>query len=253
MRSRAGARDPRWIALYVLCGGVLTQSIDWHWIFFVNVPIGIAVVAAAARLLERDRGLGLHVGSDLPGALLITAALMLAVYTIVKPAAQDGWGAARTLELALLCIVLLTAFFAREATANRPLVPQAGGALGLAVLATLADSRGGGLIRHGGGTTASLTSGYHLAFLDRGRAGDDGHSDRACHPPGAGRRRDERRQPASGPTTHATAGRPADYGARRRPERVSGLTRASADRPSRDAETGPPAMSPLTGVGRMQY
>jgi EmrB/QacA subfamily drug resistance transporter len=110
-------------AVGLVAGGVLTQSIDWHWIFFVNVPIGLAVVAVAARLLERDPGLGLQAGADIPGALLITSALMLAVYTIVTPAAQDGWGATRTLELAVLCIVLLAAFFVREATAKRPLMP----------------------------------------------------------------------------------------------------------------------------------
>ena len=110
-------------AVGLVAGGVLTQSINWHWIFFVNVPIGLAVVAVAARLLERDPGLGLQAGSDVPGAILITSALMLAVYTIVMPAAQDGWGATRTLELALLCIVLLAAFFVREATAKRPLMP----------------------------------------------------------------------------------------------------------------------------------
>ena len=79
----------------LLVGGVLTQAINWHWIFFVNVPIGIVTGAFALRVLDSDRGIGLGRGADLPGALLITGSLMLGVYTIVKPAAEHGWGAAR--------------------------------------------------------------------------------------------------------------------------------------------------------------
>jgi EmrB/QacA subfamily drug resistance transporter len=107
----------------LLAGGVITQSINWHWIFFVNVPIGIATAVVARRVLPRDAGLGLAAGSDLPGALLITGSLMLGVYTIVKPAAEDGWGAGRTLALGALALALLAAFLAREATARNPLMP----------------------------------------------------------------------------------------------------------------------------------
>src|SRR3954462_6462018 len=77
----------------LLLGGVITQVIDWHWIFFVNLPIGVATAACALRLLAPDRGSGLRSGADAPGAVLVTGALMLAVYTIVKPAAELGWGA----------------------------------------------------------------------------------------------------------------------------------------------------------------
>ncbi|HTD57960.1 MAG TPA: MFS transporter [Solirubrobacteraceae bacterium] len=107
----------------LLAGGVLTQSINWHWIFFVNVPIGIATLLFARRLLHRDEGIGLGAGADIPGAALITSALMLGVYTIVKPAAESGWGAGRTLGLGALSLGLLAAFVAREATARTPLVP----------------------------------------------------------------------------------------------------------------------------------
>jgi EmrB/QacA subfamily drug resistance transporter len=107
----------------LLAGGVLTQSLDWHWIFFVNVPIGIATILFARRLLVRDEGIGLGAGADIPGAVLITSALMLGVYTIVKPAAENGWGAGRTLGLGALSLGLLGAFVAREATARTPLVP----------------------------------------------------------------------------------------------------------------------------------
>jgi len=106
----------------LLAGGVITQSIDWHWIFFVNIPIGIATAVFATRLLERDTGIGLGAGADIPGGALITSALML-VYTIVKPAAEDGWGAGRTLALGGVAVALLACFFAREATARNPLVP----------------------------------------------------------------------------------------------------------------------------------
>jgi EmrB/QacA subfamily drug resistance transporter len=107
----------------LLAGGVLTQSLDWHWIFFVNVPIGIATLAFARRLLQKDEGIGFGEGADIPGAALITSALMLGVYTIVKPAAENGWGAGRTLGLGAVSLLLLGAFVAREATARTPLVP----------------------------------------------------------------------------------------------------------------------------------
>jgi EmrB/QacA subfamily drug resistance transporter len=107
----------------LLAGGVLTQSINWHWVFFVNIPIGVATAVLSLRLLDRDDGPGLNRGTDVPGALLITGALMLAVYTIVSPAAAYGWGASRTLVLGGVSLALLTAFVTREATARSPLIP----------------------------------------------------------------------------------------------------------------------------------
>jgi predicted MFS family arabinose efflux permease len=108
----------------LVAGGVITQTIGWHWIFFVNIPIGIATATLVMRLLERDRGIGLREGADIPGAVLITSALMLGVYTIVKPAAAHGWGSGQTHDLAALLLALLVAFVAREATARRPLIPH---------------------------------------------------------------------------------------------------------------------------------
>jgi EmrB/QacA subfamily drug resistance transporter len=107
----------------LLAGGVLTQVIDWHWIFFVNVPIGIATAVLATRLLERDEGIGFGQGADVLGAGLITGALMLLVYTIVKPAAEQGWGSGRTLALGAASLALLAVFILREATARNPLIP----------------------------------------------------------------------------------------------------------------------------------
>jgi MFS family permease len=107
----------------LLLGGVLTQVLSWHWIFFVNLPIGALTALAATRLVEGDEGIGLSQGADAVGAVLVTAALMLGVYTIVKPAADDGWGAPLTLGLGAASLALLAAFIAREATARTPLVP----------------------------------------------------------------------------------------------------------------------------------
>ena len=107
----------------LLAGGVLTELINWHWIFFVNLPIGIVTAVFAKRLLDRDQGIGFGEGADVGGAVLITGSLMLGVYTIVKPAADYGWGAGRTLALGAVAVALLVAFVAREATARNPLVP----------------------------------------------------------------------------------------------------------------------------------
>ena len=107
----------------LLVGGVLTDSINWHWVFFVNVPVGIATAVFAVRLLEHDKGIGLDKGADVLGAMLITAGLMLLVYTIVAPAANDGWGDGRTLSFLAASIVLIVAFVIREARARTPLIP----------------------------------------------------------------------------------------------------------------------------------
>jgi EmrB/QacA subfamily drug resistance transporter len=107
----------------LLAGGVLTESINWHWIFFVNIPIGIATAVLAGRLLERDKGIGFVAGADIPGALLITSSLMLLVYTIVKPAAEEGWGSGAALGLGALALALLAAFIVRQARAGNPLMP----------------------------------------------------------------------------------------------------------------------------------
>ncbi len=107
----------------LLLGGVITQAIDWHWIFFVNVPIGIATAVLARRFIGAEQGIGLDRGADAPGAVLIVAALMVGVYAIVGPAASHGWGDGRTLALGALSVALLVAFLVRESRAAHPLVP----------------------------------------------------------------------------------------------------------------------------------
>ncbi|HEY3735081.1 MAG TPA: MFS transporter [Streptosporangiaceae bacterium] len=108
--------------LGLLLGGVLTQSLNWHWIFFVNVPIGILTVTFGLRLLDDLREIGKEKGADVLGALLITSSLMLLVYTIVQTS-QHSWGSARTLLLGGGALLLLAGFVVREATARNPLVP----------------------------------------------------------------------------------------------------------------------------------
>jgi EmrB/QacA subfamily drug resistance transporter len=110
-------------AVGLLVGGVVTQVISWHWIFFINAPIGLATAIYARRLLEKDEGIGFGQGADSLGAVLITASLMLGVYTIVEPAAKDGWGATTTLGFGSWSLLLLGLFIIREATTANPLIP----------------------------------------------------------------------------------------------------------------------------------
>jgi EmrB/QacA subfamily drug resistance transporter len=106
----------------LLAGGILTQGINYHWIFFINLPIAIATALFAARLIENDEGIGLERGADVLGALLVTASLMLGVYTIVK-ASDYGWASLHTLGLGAVSAVLLGLFILRQARATNPLMP----------------------------------------------------------------------------------------------------------------------------------
>jgi EmrB/QacA subfamily drug resistance transporter len=109
-------------AIGLLLGGVLTQALNWHWIFFVNVPIGIATGLLATRLIPSERGIGLRQGADAPGAVLLVGALMLAVYAIVE-ASNYGWGSAHTLGFGAISVALLAGFVGRQMTARNPLIP----------------------------------------------------------------------------------------------------------------------------------
>lgn len=106
----------------LLAGGVLTEAISWHWIFFVNVPIGVVAFLFAVRIVPGERGIGLRAGADVLGALLVTSGLMLSVYTIVK-AADYGWGSAHTLLVGAVALALLAGFVVRQATSAKPLLP----------------------------------------------------------------------------------------------------------------------------------
>jgi EmrB/QacA subfamily drug resistance transporter len=106
----------------LLAGGVLTEAINWHWIFFINVPVGIATAIFARRLVEPREGLGLGAGADLPGAVVLTGGLMLGVYTILE-VEQQGWGSTQTLLLGAVAIALVAGFVARQARIPNPLMP----------------------------------------------------------------------------------------------------------------------------------
>nr|WP_101785930.1 MFS transporter [Nonomuraea indica] len=103
-------------------GGVLTDALSWPWIFFINAPIGIVTVALALRVLPADRGIGLAAGADVIGAVLVTAGLMLGIYTVVK-VEEHGWLAVHTLGLGAVSMALLAAFVLRQAAAKAPLMP----------------------------------------------------------------------------------------------------------------------------------
>jgi EmrB/QacA subfamily drug resistance transporter len=103
-------------------GGVLTDTLSWHWIFFVNLPIGLATIALAIRALPGERGAGLAAGADVLGAVLVTGGLMLGIYTVVK-IEQYGWLATHTLGFGAVSLALLAAFLIRQATARSPLMP----------------------------------------------------------------------------------------------------------------------------------
>jgi EmrB/QacA subfamily drug resistance transporter len=106
----------------LIVGGVLTEAINWHWIFFVNLPIGVATGLFALRVVEGGEGIGLREGADIPGAVLLTAGLMLGVYTILE-VEQQGWGSTQTIGLGAVAIALLAAFVARQARIANPLMP----------------------------------------------------------------------------------------------------------------------------------
>ncbi len=108
--------------LGVLLGGVLTDALSWHWIFLVNVPIGVVVVLLCLRLLPARHGPAATGRVDVPGALTVTAALMVATYAIVN-GNDNGWTSFETLGLLALAVALLAAFLTIEARVSAPLVP----------------------------------------------------------------------------------------------------------------------------------
>src|SRR5439155_230745 len=109
-------------AIGLLAGGLITQAVSWHWIFFVNLPIGVATAVVSARLLSSDRGVGIGEGADVLGALLVTAALMLGVYTIVE-SSDYGLASLHTVVFGGVALALLGAFVARQALGRNPILP----------------------------------------------------------------------------------------------------------------------------------
>jgi EmrB/QacA subfamily drug resistance transporter len=106
----------------LLVGGALVQVLDWHWIFAVNLPVGLVAFLAARALVVRDRGIGLGGGVDVAGSVLVTVAVMLLAYAIVT-ASDHGWASARTLGLGAVVAGLLAAFLLLESRLANPIMP----------------------------------------------------------------------------------------------------------------------------------
>ncbi len=105
----------------VLLGGILTDALDWHWIFLVNIPIGVAVLALCLLLLPAGAGQGAG-RLDVAGSVTVTAALMIAVYAIMD-GNREGWTSLRTIGLLVLAVVLFATFLRIESRAPSPLMP----------------------------------------------------------------------------------------------------------------------------------
>ena len=138
----------------VLLGGVLTDLLNWHWIFLVNVPIGIAVCMLSLRLLPSRRGTQPGGRLDVAGAILVTSALISATYAIVN-GNQSGWTSGQTLGLLGASLVLLAGFLAVESRVSAPLMP-----LGLFRRRNLATANGVGVL-----WAASLFAWFFLSAL----------------------------------------------------------------------------------------
>jgi EmrB/QacA subfamily drug resistance transporter len=109
-------------SLGLLAGGALTQSLNWHWIFFVNLPIGVATLLLGRTLIPADRGAGLGNGIDWLGSVLVTVSLMTAVYAIVQ-ATTHGWVSAPVLGFGALAAALMGGFLALESCIANPILP----------------------------------------------------------------------------------------------------------------------------------
>jgi EmrB/QacA subfamily drug resistance transporter len=109
-------------SLGLLAGGALTQALDWHWIFFVNLPIGAATFALGRALIPADTGRPGAGRVDWFGAVLVTASLMTGIYAIVE-ASGHGWGSSYVLGFGALAALLMAAFVSLEARIANPIMP----------------------------------------------------------------------------------------------------------------------------------
>ncbi len=107
----------------LLLGGILTQALSWHWIFFINLPVGVATFALAFVLLEENEGSGMAAGVDIGGALLVTVGLMLLIYAIVT-STQYGWKSGHTLIFGVAAVAALMVFFVLETRLATPIMPM---------------------------------------------------------------------------------------------------------------------------------
>jgi EmrB/QacA subfamily drug resistance transporter len=109
-------------SLGLLAGGTLTQLINWHWIFFINLPIGVGTLLFGSWLIDEHEGIGIGHGVDIAGSILVSAAMMLGVYAIVT-AADQGWSSAHTIGFGSAAVLLLGAFLVVEARLKNPIMP----------------------------------------------------------------------------------------------------------------------------------
>jgi EmrB/QacA subfamily drug resistance transporter len=109
-------------SLGLLAGGLLTQLVSWHWIFFINLPVGVVTFWLGAVLIDETEGLGLRHGVDIAGSFLVTAAMVLGVYAIVT-AADFGWASAHTVGFGAAAIALLASFLVLEGRVSNPIMP----------------------------------------------------------------------------------------------------------------------------------
>ncbi|HEY1516486.1 MAG TPA: MFS transporter [Solirubrobacteraceae bacterium] len=110
-------------SLGLLAGGLLTQALSWHWVFFVNLPIGLATFILGQRFIRADSGLGLEHGVDWLGSILVTASLMGVIYAIVQATAH-GWISTQVLGVGAIAALLMAAFVALEARIENPIMPM---------------------------------------------------------------------------------------------------------------------------------
>jgi EmrB/QacA subfamily drug resistance transporter len=109
-------------SLGLLAGGLLTEALSWHWVFFVNLPIGLAALAFGRLLIPADRGRGLEHGVDWMGSLLVTTSLMSAIYAIVQATAH-GWVSEPVVGFGALAAALMAGFVVLEARIENPIMP----------------------------------------------------------------------------------------------------------------------------------
>lgn len=126
-------------SLGLLIGGILTQSVNWHWIFLINVPIGIATLVLGSYLIKENEGLGAGEGLDVAGSVLMTLSLVSGIYALVTTSTY-GWLSAHTLGFATLSLVVMGAFLVVETRRAAPIMPLR--LLGLRSLSTSSVVRG---------------------------------------------------------------------------------------------------------------
>jgi MFS family permease len=100
----------------------VTQALSWHWIFFINIPIGIATLLLGVALIDENAGLGVRAGLDVGGAVLSTGGLMLAVYAIVS-SSQYGWKSTHTVTFGAAALAVLGGFLLLESRLTHPMMP----------------------------------------------------------------------------------------------------------------------------------